>query len=85
MTKTAELAKEYAQANYNEWVGDNYWQVENDYEDIKDAYKNGAQDMLERVLEWLKAYANDFGVPESESGKVYVDDLVTELRKDMEE
>ena len=85
MTKIIELAKEYAQANYNEWVGDNYWQVDNDYEDIKDAYRNGAQDMLERVCEWLKKYADDFGVPELESGKVYVNDLVAELRQDMEE
>ena len=85
MTKTTELAKKYAHANYNEWTGDNWWEVENDYDDIKDAYRNGAQDMLERVCEWLKIYADDFGVPESESGKVYVDDLVAELSKDMEE
>ena len=28
---------------------------------------------------------NDFGVPESESGRVYVDDLVAELTEAMEE
>ena len=74
MTKTEQLAEKYADANYNEWVSDNWWQDENDYDDIKDAYRNGSTDMLERVCEWLKTYADDFGVPESESGKVYVDD-----------
>ena len=84
MTKTTELAKDYAQANYNEWVGDNYWQVENDYEDIKDAYRNGAEDMLERVCKWLEMNTNwtnkwdDFGM-NMNFGKI------DELRKDMEE
>lgn len=41
--------------------------------------------MINKVCEWLKAYANDFGVPESESGRVYVDDLVAELTEAMEE
>ena len=74
MTKTTELAKEYAHANYNEWVGDNYWQVDNDYEDIKDAYKNGAQDMLERVLKYLEA-----------EHPTFFDHFGEEIRKAMEE
>ena len=84
MTKTTELAKEYAQANYDEWVGDNYWQVENDYEAIKDAYLNGSADMLERVCKWLEMNTNwtdkwdDFGM-NMNFGKI------DELRKDMEE
>jgi hypothetical protein len=78
MTKTAELAKEYAQANYNEWVGDNYWQVENDYEDIKDAYKNGAQDMLERVLDFMRNFQNG-------SGEFPLYDYIGNVRKAMEE
>ena len=78
MTKTAELAENYRQQFRGS--GNHITSM-----DIKDAYRNGAQDMLERVCEWLKTYADDFGVPESESGKVYVDDLVVELRKDMEE
>ena len=83
MTKTTELAEKYAQANYNEWVGDNWWEVENDYDDIKDAYRNGAADMLERVCEWLKMNTNwtdewdDFG-RNMNFGKI------DELRKDME-
>ena len=75
MTKTEQLAKEYAQANYNEWVGDNWWQDENDYEAIKDAYRNGAQDMLERVCERLRRYNTG----------VRGEEFINELRKDMEE
>ena len=41
--------------------------------------------MIEKACEWLKAYANDFGVPESESGKVYVDDLVEGFINAMED
>lgn len=41
--------------------------------------------MIEKACEWLKEYGDDFGVPESESGRVYVDDLVCEFRKAMEE
>ena len=73
MTKIYEAAKKYAQEKAGLDVS------------IKEAYENGMVDMLERVCEWLKTYADDFGVPESESGKVYVDDLVVELRNDMEE
>lgn len=41
--------------------------------------------MIERACEWLKEHGDDFGVPESESGGGYVDDLVCEFRKAMEE
>ena len=75
MTKTTELATKYALANtecYEEHIV------------IKDAYRNGAQDMLERVCEWLKMNTNwtdewdDFG-RNMDFGKI------DELRKDMEE
>lgn len=50
---------------------------------------NGAEwadkTMIDKACEWLKEYGGDFGVPESESGRVYVDDLVYEFRKAMEE
>lgn len=75
MTKTTELAEKYAQANYNEWVGDNYWQVENDYNDIKDAYRNGAQDMLERACARLRQYITG----------VRGEEFINEFRKAMEE
>lgn len=78
MAKTTELAKDYAQANYNEWVGDNYWQVENDYEDIKDAYRNGAQDMLERVLDFMRNFKNG-------EGNYPLYDYIGNVRKAMEE
>ena len=80
MTKTEQLAEKYADAKAACY--DDYYDI---HCNIKDAYRNGAYDMLERVCEWMKTYADDFGVPESESGKVYVNDLVAELRKDMEE
>ena len=41
--------------------------------------------MIEKACAWLKEYGDDFGVPESESGRVYVDDLLCEFRKAMEE
>ena len=77
MTKTEQLAKEYAQANYNEWVGDNWWQDENDYEAIKDAYRNGAYDMLERVLDFMRTFQNG-------SGNYPLYDYIGNVRKAME-
>lgn len=57
--------------------------------DIKEAFEEGAEwmqkKMIEKACEWLKEYGDDFGVPESESGRVYVDDLVCEFRIAMEE
>lgn len=41
--------------------------------------------MIEKACKWLKEYGDDFGVPESESGRVYVDDLICDFRKAMEE
>ena len=41
--------------------------------------------MIDKACQWLKTNANDFGVPESESGRVYVDDLVAEFREAMED
>lgn len=55
MTKTTELAEKYADDNYNEYSTDGFWCTESDHEPIKDAYKNGAQDMLERVCMYLES------------------------------
>ena len=56
---------------------------------FEDGFIEGAKwadkTMIEKACEWLKEYGDDFGVPESESGRVYVDDLVCEFRKAMEE
>ena len=73
MTKTELAAKQYL--------------MENSAKDVstKESFEEGADYMLERVCEWLEEYADGFGIPESESGGVYVDDLISELRKDMEE
>ena len=81
MTKTTELAKKYAD-DYSKCCDDccDY----ETYTDIKDAYRNGAQDMLERVCEWLKMNTDwtdewdDFG-RNIDFGKI------DELRKDIEE
>ena len=84
MTKIEQLAEKYADANYSEYSTDGDWSTESDYEAIKDAYRNGAQDMLERVCEWLKMNTNwtdewdDFG-RNMDFGKI------DELRRDMEE
>ena len=60
-----------------------------EFADAIDAFEAGAEWMQEKMIdkacEWLKEYGDDFGVPESESGRVYVDDLVCEFRKAMEE
>ena len=72
MTKTELAAKQYS--------------IENSAKDvsIKEAFEEGTDYMLNIVCEWLEKYVNDFGIPESESGGVYVNDLLYELRKDME-
>lgn len=49
------------------------------------AMENQKKVLIDKACEWLKTYANDFGVPESESGRVYIDDLVAEFRKAMED
>jgi hypothetical protein len=54
MTKTTELADQYACEHYSEYSTDGGWSTESDYEAIEDAYKNGAHDMLERVLKYLE-------------------------------
>ena len=84
MTKTEQLAEKYADANYSEYSTDGGWSTESDYEAIKDAYRNGAADMFERVCKWLEMNTNwtdkwdDFGM-NMDFGKI------DELRKDMEE
>lgn len=68
MTKTTELAERYADANYSEYSTDGGWSTESDYEAIKDAYRNGAQDMLERLCKyfesehptWYEHFGNEF-------------------------
>ena len=65
MTKTTELAEKYADANYSEYSTDGGWSTESDYEAIKDAYLNGAADMLEKVLKYLEyehpSFFDNFG------------------------
>ena len=74
MTKTTELAEKYADANYSEYSTDGGWCTESDYEAIRAAYEDGAQDMLERVCKYL----------ESEHPTWY-EHFGEELRKAMEE
>ena len=61
MTKITELAERYADANYSEYSTDGGWSTESDYEAIKDAYRNGAQDMLGRVLDFMRTFQNGNG------------------------
>ena len=74
MTKTEQLAEKYADANYNEYTTDKFWGVVTDRIPIKKAYRNGAQDMLERVCMYL----------ESEHPTWY-EHFGEELKKEMEE
>lgn len=74
MTKTAELADQYACEHYSEYSTDGGWSTESDYEAIRSAYEDGAQDMLERVLKYLK-----FESP------TFFDHFGEEIRKAMEE
>lgn len=77
MTKTTELAEKYADANYSEYSTDGGWSTESDYEAIKDAYRNGAQDMLERVLDFMRTFQN-------ENGEFPLYDYIGNVRKAME-
>lgn len=78
MTRTTELAERYASANYNEYSTDGGWSTESDYEAIKDAYRNGAQDMLERVLDFMRTFQDG-------SGNYPLYDYIGNVRKAMEE
>jgi hypothetical protein len=78
MTKITELAERYADANYTEYSTDGGWSTETDYEDIKDAYRNGAQDMLERVLDFMRNFKDG-------SGNYPLYDYIGNVRKAMEE
>ena len=79
MTKTEQPAEKCAdkkamhEAEYHE-----------SYIAIKDAYRNGAQDMLERVCEWLKFNTN-WDMEWDDFGKNIDFGKIDELRKDMEE
>ena len=53
MKKTEQLAEKYADINYNEYGTDEFWGEVTDRIPIKRAYRNGAQDMLERVCKYL--------------------------------
>ena len=78
MTKTTELAEKYADANYSEYSTDGGWSTESDYEAIKDAYRNGAQDMLERVLDFMRTFQNG-------SGNYPLYDYIGNVKKAIEE
>ena len=62
-----------------------YPQGTNRYNKFIEGAKWADKTMIDKACAWLKEYGDDFGVPESESGRVYVDDLVCEFRKAMEE
>ena len=79
MTKTEQLAEKYADANYKEYAMDEFWGTVTDHISIKKAYKNGAQDMLERFCELLEGKLRMY-VGYSETA-----DLVDSFRKAMEE
>lgn len=55
MTQTEKLAEKYADAYYSEYTTDEFWGKVTDHIPIKKAYRNGAQDMLERVCKYLES------------------------------
>ena len=79
MTKTEQLAEKYANANYNEYTTDKFWGIVTDRIPITRAYRNGAQDMLERACEWIQKE-----VLEDYEGVIW-SDIVKDFRKAMEE
>lgn len=84
MTKLEQRANEYSYENYVDYV-DAWGEHDSDFQEIKEAYINGAEYMLTMVCKWLQKYADGYGIPEKESGGVYVDDLIEGLKEDMGE
>ena len=78
MTKTEQLAEKYADANYTEYSTEGGWCVESDYTHIEKAYMNGAQNMLERVLDFMRNFKNG-------NGEFPLYDYIGNVRKAMEE
>lgn len=72
MTKTELVAKQYSRKNSAEDVS------------IKEAFEEGAADMLERVCEWLKMNTN-WADEWDNVGRNIDFGKIDELRKDMEE
>ena len=84
MTTLEKRASDYSYENYIDYV-DAWGEHDNDFQEIKEAYIDGAEYMLARVCKWLNDYADGYGIPEKESGGVYVDDLIDCLKEDMGE
>ena len=78
MTTTAELADQYACEHYSEYSTDGGWSTESDYEAIRAAYEDGAQDMLERVLDFMRNFKDG-----NRNYPLY--DYIGNVRKAMEE
>ena len=85
MTKTEELAEKYADANYKEYATDEFWGTVTDHISIKKAYKNGSQDMLERICKYLLNIDYD-SLRYRDFGEEFNEELfVNDLRRVMEE
>ena len=84
MTKLEQRANEHAYENYVDYV-DAWGEHDSDFQEIKESYMDGAEYMLSMVCKWLREYADGYGIPEKESGGVYVDDLISDLKEDMGE
>ena len=77
MTKTEQLAENYRQPFRG--AGNHITSM-----DIREAYEEGAQGMLERVCKWLK-FNTDWDMEWDECGRNLDFGKIDELRKDMEE
>lgn len=77
MTKLEKRASDYAYENYIDYV-DAWGEHDSDFHEIKDAYVDGAEYMLQRVLTFMRTFQNG-------SGEFPLYDYIGNVNKAMEE
>lgn len=83
MTKIEKQASDYSYENYIDYV-DSWGEECDTFHDTKEAFIDGAEWMLERVITWLK-FNTDWDYEWDEHGRNPNFGKIGELRKDMEE
>jgi hypothetical protein len=77
MTKLEKRASDYSYENYIDYV-DAWGEHNNTFHDIKDAYVDGAEYMLRRVLTFMRTFQNG-------NGEFPLYDYIGNVREAMEE
>lgn len=77
MTKLEQRANEYSYENYVDYV-DAWGEHDSDFQEIKEAYINGAEYMLQRVLTFMRTFQNG-------NGEFPLYDYIGNVREAMEE